>query len=605
VPAATPPRDIQVAYTQAVRSITRRVEIYEADGVTPWVSALKIPPFVTVDGDSIPGDSDMVEGNVSVDFTRAERRTLEVTFDNRDGTYSTDPSGFWYDKIIKVYRGIRIPSVGVTPPAIMVIEDQNGTNFSTLVNVLRQAGFYNIRYKTTNVTLADLTGIDIVIAMSNSVTPSTYSILNAAFAKGVISIFTFGTNATQAHYPYIMSTTTAVTSGVVAAMTKSYTTMQSDLNSPVFSTLSPSAFTAAGYLPATVPAGVKVATIDGSVTTRITSLSYYYIGRKWFHIQQWDLNSITSTPGGLDFVLRGLNWLNPRPATITAPVTGWELQVGEFMIDSIEEKRFPRQVVVQGRDYTKKLLNAKFGATTNFPKTDYVETTIQTIAINGGIKSNKIIIPGTRKILGTIQSFERGTARWDAITKLAEAFNLEVFFDNVGNLVVRPFLDPTTSYPIFFFSSGADTTATLTDFDFTSSDSSMVNQVIVCGESSDKTVIPVSAQANNTNPNSPSNQSRLGIRTYYYHSPAITTTTQAQNLANRFLSIYALEEFNMTWGSLCIDWLEAGDIVDVSPAQADYRMANSTTSTRYLLSSFEIPLGLGPMSAVGKRVLVV
>ena len=600
MPAATPPAAILSLYQQAVRNITRRIEIYEPDGVTPWKGLTgRIYPFPTVDGDSVPGDSDLVDGSVSVSYGDSERRTLDLTLDNRDGTYSPDPYGFWYDKIIKAYRGVYIPSdVEVPPPSILVIEDLGGMNFLNFTNAMRAAGFYNIRYKVTAPVIADTVGYDIIVALSNSNSPTVAAVINAAWAAGK-NIFTLGSAITQTSYPTIISTTTAIVANTSVALNKQATTMQAETNSPLMTSYVPPASTNAGYVIATVPAGVKVGAIDGA--SRITALTFAYNTRKWVHLQIADLTGFDQNPGMLDYMVRTFTWLNPK----VAGVTKWEIQVGEFMIDSIDEPRSPRQVTIHGRDYTKKLMNAMFGATTSYPKTNNAEATIQTIAVNGGINPNKIIMPASRQVFGTIQTFERGSTRWEAITKIAEAYNLEVFFDNVGNLVIRAFLDPTTANPIYFFTSGPTVSASLTDWTRQTNDSSLVNQVIVCGESSDSTVVPVSYIANNTNPASPSNQQSLGIRSYYYSSPVITTVAQATALAKKFLAIYALEEFVMNWGSLCFDWLEAGDIVDVNPAAADFRPPNVNTPTRYLLTNFTIPLGLGPMSSTGKRVLVV
>jgi hypothetical protein len=52
-----------------------------------------------------------IEGTVSVDMTRDERRTLDLTLDNFDRSLSPTPNGFWYDKIIRVRRGISFEGV--------------------------------------------------------------------------------------------------------------------------------------------------------------------------------------------------------------------------------------------------------------------------------------------------------------------------------------------------------------------------------------------------------------------------------------------------------------------------------------------------------------
>lgn len=65
-----------------------RVDIYESDGTTIYLA-----------------DAPITEGSVTVDMTRPERRNLDVSIYD-DGSLGYGPDEFWYDKIIKVYRGI-------------------------------------------------------------------------------------------------------------------------------------------------------------------------------------------------------------------------------------------------------------------------------------------------------------------------------------------------------------------------------------------------------------------------------------------------------------------------------------------------------------------
>lgn len=70
--------------------VYRRVDIYESDGTTPF--ALDVP---------------VVEGSVTFDASRDERRSFDLTIDNESGLFTSDPNGFWYDKVIKIFRGVR------------------------------------------------------------------------------------------------------------------------------------------------------------------------------------------------------------------------------------------------------------------------------------------------------------------------------------------------------------------------------------------------------------------------------------------------------------------------------------------------------------------
>lgn len=72
----------------SIVNVVRWLDIYLPDNVTPWKQGVS-----------------MTAGSVSVDMTRDERRNIDVTFDAAGMSYGPG-SGFWYDKILKPYRGI-------------------------------------------------------------------------------------------------------------------------------------------------------------------------------------------------------------------------------------------------------------------------------------------------------------------------------------------------------------------------------------------------------------------------------------------------------------------------------------------------------------------
>lgn len=92
----TPPAEAVAAINSGFSKVTRRVEIYESDGETLWVPS---------NGDT---RSRLVTGSISVDYGRDERRTIDLTLANTDGVLtSRSGEGFWYNKVLKVYRGVR------------------------------------------------------------------------------------------------------------------------------------------------------------------------------------------------------------------------------------------------------------------------------------------------------------------------------------------------------------------------------------------------------------------------------------------------------------------------------------------------------------------
>lgn len=273
----------------------------------------------------------------------------------------------------------------------------------------------------------------------------------------------------------------------------------------------------------------------------------------------------------------------------------YEVPVGVFMIDRINEARFPRTVKITARDYTKKCLLSKFTAATGFTADQLVEDVIASLASNAGVHDR--ILPATGKTLGVDTFFERGKSRWEAMKEIATAFGYELFFDAQGYLVMREFLDPTLSPVSHEFLTGPKV-GNLVDWDKSSNDTRIFNHISVIGADSD--TIPVWADAYNTNPLSPTNIDILGDRVDTFESPLVTTFAQAQELADTFLKVSSLEEFEINMTSIVFPWLEAGEIVRfVNPE------AVGNEPDRFLLTSFNVPMGLSPMGAVGRRVTIV
>lgn len=296
-------------------------------------------------------------------------------------------------------------------------------------------------------------------------------------------------------------------------------------------------------------------------------------------------------PQFANFLKAAFQWLDTFQ-----PMTHWETQVGEFMIDRISEKNYPHTVKITGRDYTKKCINSKYLFATQFATGMALETIVATIAAAAGIVKRNL--PNTGVVVGREFYFDSGVTRWDAMKEVASAYNYELYFDASGYLTMRPYLDPATSAPSIWLDTGAE--GKLSTFDKSTSDSRLYNVVIVRGESSDANTPNVYAIARNEDPNSPTSIQKIGERVYEYTSSFITTQAQAQSVANSFLAVHALEEYELGFEALMLPWLEVGEIVGFM----DPRRASDDPQT-FLLSSINIGLKLGPMSGTAKRVTKV
>lgn len=271
----------------------------------------------------------------------------------------------------------------------------------------------------------------------------------------------------------------------------------------------------------------------------------------------------------------------------------WETQVGEFVIDRIEQPHFPSVVQVTARDYSK-FLSEPFDRATQFLEGSLIEDVVRGIASPAGI--TKFMLPSTGKRLTRDFMYEANKARSDAIKEILDAYGYEFFFTPSGNLTIRPWVDPFTASSVFTFRTGVD--GNIADYSKSTNDSNVKNRVLVVGKSSDRP--PVYAVVENREPTSPTNVDQLRPRTYPFESAFITEYEDALALAKTLLSIHALESYEVTISALVVPWLEAGtavEFIDPNPAKG--------APTRYLLTDFTIPLGPGVMSATAKRITYV
>lgn len=305
-------------------------------------------------------------------------------------------------------------------------------------------------------------------------------------------------------------------------------------------------------------------------------------------------NALNLSPGGLwyDKVIRAYRGVRASDGST------WEAQVGEFMIDDLKQADFPNNLDITGRDFTKKLLIDKFATMTGFAKNQPFEEIIRTIALNGGIPASKMSLPLTGKSTNKVYFFDRTLSRWEAIKQLAGDFAYDIYFDMNGVLRLETFTDPYLDPPQYTFRTGEF--GNIMDFGKSLNDSRIYNYVVVTGGTPEGGGTPPYATASNSDPASPTSIQELGRRAYFYTSEFMTTQAQCQAVANKFIKIHALEQFETSIESIVAPYLEAGITVNFEDPEPAAHQPN-----KYLMDSFSIPLGLGSMSSSLKRVIQV
>jgi len=575
-------RDVVDAIVAGETVITRRIEIYESDGVTRWA------------GDD--GLSRIKSGQVGVDSTRAERRNLDIALDNSDRRLIHDPAtGLWYDKIIKAFRGVKYQNLNRSP--VVAVLNLSSSTVSPITTMLRRVGFNNFAYfpSLTAISTDQLLNYDIIVAYGSTVDfdAATIALLGSAYMLGA-NILTVNNHATTTSVPLITSTATRTGT---SAWNIDIPAADNEFAGELIPYLNP------GINNETIPLTIRPTARAAAITTYAAATDYAAIyeqnltGGRWFHYHpslNLSYTPVQNVAKELAFLQAAVRWLYSF-----GEERSWETQIGEFMIDKIVESSFPHEIAITGRDYVKKLLRIKLDLATSWATGTDIDTLVASLGTLGGLRKFRINSHGAK--LTALQSFDRTSNYWDIIKQLCDSANIEVFFDGAGYLVVRPFLDPSTS-PITIDLVTGGPTGNIAKFTRTSDDTAMYNRVVVTGISSDQSVndgITFQAVAENHTPSSPTRIERLGVITYYYSSEFFTNTQQCQDYANRLLSVMALESYSFDFDALVAPWIEAGEICRV-PNRDQLR-----TPDKYLMSSFTIPLGLGVMSGSAKRVSII
>lgn len=282
---------------------------------------------------------------------------------------------------------------------------------------------------------------------------------------------------------------------------------------------------------------------------------------------------------------------------VETPLTSWESCIGTFLIDRIDPgENNSKEVGLKLRDFSKKMgynVPIDVGWAVNTP----IENIVRDLALGAGIPLADINVPLTGESTYEDTTVQQGTSRWRAAYDLATAFGYDLFFDENGQLHMEEFTDPATSPPQFTFQVGVD--SNISSIKRSVSDSLIYNHIVVEGETPEG--VPVWGEALNENPASPTNTTKLGLRTKpTIQNSWVTSEAQADEVAERDLAHSSLERYEAELGTILIPWLDVNVTVNfIDP------YAVSGDPIRYLLSKLTIPLDLGEASATLGRVTTV
>lgn len=442
--------------------VARWVDIYEADNVTMWRSQVPI-----------------TGGSVSIDMSRDERRNLDLVIADPDGDLGYGPGYFWYDKIIKPYRGVTLQNgdIWVAPLGEFMIDQIQRPHFPSEIQV---------------------TGRDFM-----------KKLLGDRFSQ--TTTFVAGTN-------------------VVAAIKAICTN--------------------AGITKFNFPT-IDVRTLTSPVTFERNTER----GRAALDLAE----SISSE---LFFDASGRLTLRPYVDPLTAPLS-YTFQTGDPL---------------------------------NPSGTRWAVGTIEGLSFSLTTEDEDFLLTETGDVIMAESSTPSVASDAESHFLVAEDLD-ELMTEDFDNLVTEPSEEVvigSATQTIYAYTN----TGNLVSFTRSTADTLMNNHVVVYGDGPDNPL--VFAEVENNDPSSPTRIAQLGRRTYSRSSVLVKNNADALLLAQSILKVRALEQYDVSLSSLVIPWLEAGDAIELLVDDAAVG-----DPTRFLLTSFGIPLGLEAMSASVKRITIV
>jgi hypothetical protein len=177
--------------------------------------------------------------------------------------------------------------------------------------------------------------------------------------------------------------------------------------------------------------------------------------------------------------------------------------------------------------------------------------------------------------------------------ELAASIGCALFFDPQGVCTLAPITDPTTQPPSWVYDEGSNATVIKLARRFV--DTATFNDVIVTGGGTG-VGIPVRAQAQDTNPSSPTFVGGpYGDVVTVVNSPLVTTVAQAQTMASGILNRSIGTAESLSFEAIVNPAHDVGDVITVNRAR-------SKVAANYVVDSLTVPLtAQTAMTATARR----
>ena len=266
--------------------------------------------------------------------------------------------------------------------------------------------------------------------------------------------------------------------------------------------------------------------------------------------------------------------------------------IGTFLIDSadVDVERSMSVVTLAGSDLWKKFGKSGFPAAKSWAVGTPINDIISYCAAQAGITRLKLDPLSSRaavdRQLQRTFTVERGDNRGEAISKMATAYAIDIYFDTLGYLTTQDFRTPGDQAVVYAYDPEDNNNLVTAKASFT--DENLYNAVLVVG-TKDKDNI-VTYRVRDTDPTSVTSVARIGERLFIYESDSISTLALATSTAIKLFYQKVLINEDITLETICNPAYEGNDVLRVR--EMDFSGLNGN----FRIKAFTVPLSTSRQS---------